>query len=127
MAYATLDQLDDYLDGDPRPPHPQRLLDQASIDIDIALTGAVYDTDDNGIATDADIAAAITLATILQALYIAPDPQGKKAQYSSMTSSQVSWTRATRADGSPVVQKTAPAALNVLQACPELWWAVCHG
>jgi len=115
MAYATEADLTEYLDGDPMPSHPQRLLNQASDDIDELLIGAVYPVDADGVPTGADHIDALMQVCVLQALFLAPDPDGRKRQYSSMSTSNVSWTRATDASGSPITPEFSARAYKMLR------------
>ncbi|TDD25052.1 hypothetical protein E1287_37610 [Actinomadura sp. KC06] len=67
MAYATADDLDDYVDTVPA--NAARLLTRASRVIDGALKCAVYDVDEAGDPTDADVITALKDATCEQAAY----------------------------------------------------------
>jgi hypothetical protein len=71
-VYATLQQLADKLNKDSvddLPTNAGERLRMASRKVDELLIGAVYDTDDNGVATDSDKATAITNATLAQVVY----------------------------------------------------------
>lgn len=67
MAYATEADLAALLAPDPAPANADRLLTRASRVIDAALKCAVYDVDETGNPTDADVAAALRDATCEQA------------------------------------------------------------
>lgn len=109
MSYATVDELEDHLDGDPTPAHPERLLDRASERVDEMLIGAVYD------GTDPDVTAALKRATLLQAQWMAPDETGQRAQFSSMSTGGVSWTRAQRQGGGVTDSRFSPDALSYIR------------
>ena len=64
-TYATLSQLTDYMDEEP-PDNADRLLVKATRRIDYLTIAAVYDTDDDGLPTDDDVAAAFRDATCAQ-------------------------------------------------------------
>lgn len=70
MAYATVQDLidSDALGFEP-PPNAQVLLDRASRDVDRAIQCAVYDTDTDGMPTDAKVTTALKEATCEQVAY----------------------------------------------------------
>jgi hypothetical protein len=68
MAYATVEQLTAEL-GYPAPANAAALLDRASLDVDRAIQAAVYDVDDTGDPTDANITTALQKATLQQTAY----------------------------------------------------------
>jgi hypothetical protein len=70
MAYATTQDLtNSNVLGYAAPANAQVLLARASRDVDRAIQSAVYDTDDNGLPTDAAIATALMEATCEQVAY----------------------------------------------------------
>jgi len=69
MAYATVQELADFLAPRAAPPDAARLLDRASRDVDRALLCAVYDVDDTGMPTDPTVAEALKTATLEQAAW----------------------------------------------------------
>lgn len=106
------------------PPFPVPLLDQATDDIADLLVGAVYPVDNNGVPTTAAHTAALKAACILQALFLAPDPDGKKKQFSSMSTSNVSWTRATDAAGNVIAPEFSARAYKKLRLAGLLNYVV---
>ena len=108
-AFATVDQFEAYLDGDPMPAHPERLLDRASDRVRECLVGLVYDTVDTGVVST------LRQATLLQAQWMAPDETGARDVYSSMSTGGVSWTRAQKRGGGPVDTRYAPDMLAKLR------------
>lgn len=88
IVHATEQQLADWT-GTAAPANAALLLRSASLLVDRALVGAVYVTDDTGIATDADVLQALADATCAQAATWAAlgiDPAGGQA---GATSGQV--------------------------------------
>ncbi|GAA4059813.1 hypothetical protein [Actinomadura miaoliensis] len=69
MAYATVQELADFLTPKPAPPDAARLLDRASRDVDRALLCTVYDVDDTGMPTAPAVAQALKEATLEQAAW----------------------------------------------------------
>jgi len=69
VAYATPEELGEFLAPKPAPPDAARLLDRASRDVDGALLCAVYDVDDTGMPTDPAVAQALKTATLEQAAW----------------------------------------------------------
>ena len=67
--YATKEQLEDYLDGDPVPDGAGLLLRSASRDVDEMLLTARYPVDAAGLPTVPEHVEAIREATMLQALH----------------------------------------------------------
>lgn len=68
-VYATKEQLEVYLEGEPVPDGAARLLRSASRDVDDMLLTAVYAVDAAGMPTDPDVAEALREATCLQAMH----------------------------------------------------------
>lgn len=108
-AFASPDELENYLDGDPLPRHPERLLDRASDRVRECLIGLAYDP------ADVDVIAALKDATILQAQWMAPDETGAREQYQSMSTGGVSWTRAQDGKGRARSARYSPDMLAKLR------------
>ena len=109
MVYASVDDLEDYLDGDPTPAHPERLLERASNRVDMMLKGCVYPVED-GVATEPEDVELLRDLTVRQATHMAEI--GDLGQYSSVRTSTVSWTRP---DGT-TAPAYAPEAVELLAA-----------
>jgi hypothetical protein len=110
-VYASVDDLEDEISSGPTPPNPDRLLALASTAVDNLLTGCVYTVDDTtGLPTDPDDVERLKRLTVLQALWMAGDPDGVKDAYTKMTTSTVS---VERPGGRP---RFAPRAVEYLQA-----------
>jgi hypothetical protein len=112
VAYASVDDLEDELDGDQSPAHPDRLLARASAVVDIMLRGCVYDVTPAGAPDDPDDADLLKRLTVLQAIYMADDPEGQQAQYSEIRTSTIT---AIRGQGREA-PRFAPRAVEYLQA-----------
>jgi hypothetical protein len=69
VAYATVQDLAEFLTPQPAPPDAARLLDRASRDVDQALLCARYDVDTDGMPTTPKVAAALKAATLEQAAW----------------------------------------------------------
>lgn len=91
-------------------------LQRATEDIDVALVGAVYRTDADGMPLDAMLANVLTRATSAQAAYLIAqnDDTGIKREYSSTSVGGVSATRSARMQGM-ALQPIAPRALAILR------------
>ncbi|MFD5711328.1 hypothetical protein ACFWHW_13175 [Streptomyces pharetrae] len=114
MAYATEQQLIDYLAPDPAPANAAKVLDRASDDIDGLLIGAVYDTDSNGMPTDPKVQAALRKATLAQAEYLVAtgDLTGAQRQWGRVQVGGVEYIRGT---SGTEPGRIAPAALQALR------------
>ncbi|CAL9457053.1 hypothetical protein SUDANB15_02541 [Streptomyces sp. enrichment culture] len=124
MAYATEQQLIDYLTPDPAPANAAKVLDRASDDIDGLLIGAVYDTDDNGMPTDPKVQKALRKATLAQAEYLVAtgDLTGAQRQWSSVRLGDAQYTRGATGQEPG---RIAPAALQALRVAGVLTpWVV---
>jgi hypothetical protein len=118
MAYATVDDLEDFLENDPMPNHPERLLDRASERVDEMMTGFVYETSDAGLPTDASVIDLLKNLTILQAQYMGDvgDETGSRSGFTSMSTGGVSWSRAVgQGNGRPINDRYAPNAVTYLR------------
>ncbi|MEU8556025.1 hypothetical protein AB0C80_18815 [Streptomyces anthocyanicus] len=119
MAYATEQQLIDYLAPDPAPANAAKVLDRASDDIDGLLIGAVYDTDADGMPTDPKVQAALRKATLAQAEYLVStgDLTGAQRQWRSVRLGDAEYTRATTGTEPG---RIAPSALQALRVAGAL-------
>jgi hypothetical protein len=98
-AYATADDLAAFVPATitvPDEPEATRLLTHASEAVDGLLLTALYDTDDDGLPTDAEVIVALRDATCAQALWWLEtgDEDGAQGQYQSVSIGSVSLTRA---------------------------------
>jgi hypothetical protein len=112
-VYATVDDLEDELAGQATPTNPDRLLALASTKVDEMLRGAVYTVDLNGLPTDTAVAALLRRATVLQAVWMGDDPDGK---LDDATALRTTSTQVNRGAQRP---KYAPRAVEVLMS--ERW------
>jgi hypothetical protein len=113
VAYASVDDLEDFLDDDPTPAHPERLLDAASAEVDNLLRGCVYTVDPvTGLPDEDEDVTKLRDLTVLQAVWMAQDETGERAQYSEIRTSSVTVVRAGKGGGS----RYAPRAVAYLQA-----------
>lgn len=95
MAYATVQELTDFLAPAAAPADAARLLDRASRDVDEAIITAVYDTDANGDPTDPDVLNALKAATLEQAAYRIAAGDGGAGQWGQVTLGPANLTRRT--------------------------------
>ncbi|MFF7335447.1 hypothetical protein [Streptomyces sp. NPDC008150] len=111
MAYATVEQLEEWLTPEPAPANAARLLDEASDAIDGALTGAYYDP------ADPDVAAVLTKACVRQVHWMMDrdDETGAQNDLQSMSAGSRSFTRRTVGDGAGAAPKVGPQAALVLR------------
>ncbi|HEX3781707.1 MAG TPA: hypothetical protein VHX38_18750 [Pseudonocardiaceae bacterium] len=88
----------------------------ASQDIDVALVGAVYSVDADGMPTDPGLIDTLVRATCMQAQYLVAnnDPTGVKREYVSTNVGGVSVTRAASMQA-PALPPLAPRALSILR------------
>jgi len=96
-VYATVAQYRDRTADQFTPgTRVQQALQLASEDIDVALVGAVYGHDADGMPTDPGLAAILARATCAQAAYVIAknDDNGLKQEYSSTSVGGLSQTRA---------------------------------
>lgn len=104
-------------------------LQRATEDIDVALVGAVYRTDADGMPLDAMLANVLARATSAQCQYLIAqnDDSGIKREYASTTVGGVSAVRSAKMQGG-ALQPLAPRALailrvnGVLPAAPLISW-----
>jgi hypothetical protein len=91
-------------------------LQRATEDIDVALVGAVYRTDADGMPLDAMLANVLVRATSAQAAYLIAqnDDTGIKREYASTSVGGVSATRSAKMQGM-ALQPIAPRALAILR------------
>jgi len=109
-VYASVDDLEDELSPDSAPRSPDRLLQLASTAVDLLLAGCVYDIDTAGLPTDPDDVERLKRLTVLQAVYMAQDPDGLKDEFTSMKTSSV------QVDRPRGRSRFAPRALEYLQS-----------
>lgn len=97
MAYATPEQLGEFLDPEPTPANAARLLDRASRDVDRELKCSVYDVDDSGMPTKQAVIDALREATLEQVAWrlAQGDDEGLGAAgvYSSVSIGSVTLSR----------------------------------
>lgn len=115
-VYATPEQLTAWT-GKPAPPDAERLLARASEDVDDALTRAVYLTDDAGMPTDPDIAAALRDAVCAQVEYqlaMGDDGTGAAGRWDSVSIGPVSMSGRKDGPQAPGDVDLAPRAHRAL-------------
>ena len=123
-VYATADDYSQYVTGGTGvggivPSNIAYELQLASAVIDLAMTGAIYDTDDTtGLPTDPDVIGLMCLATCQQAEFqIAYDDNtGAKSIYDSVSISGVSMHRAAGTAGNTLPPLGQQAALTLFNA-----------
>lgn len=101
MAYATVQDFEDYLAPDALPSASGRLLERASTIVDEMVIGAVYSVDDEDMPTEPKVLAAFKSATLAQAHYmtVAGDETNALQGFISVTQGSVSYSRATSSSG----------------------------
>jgi len=110
-VYASVDDLEDEILDGPMPANPDRLLALASTIVDGLLTGCVYTVGSTtGLPTDPADAELLRRLTVLQAVWMADDPDGLKDEYTRMVTSTVSVERPSGRS------RYAPRAVEYLQA-----------
>lgn len=116
MAYATVQDLTEFLDPDPVPAAAGRLLERATELVDEMLTGAWYDTDGAGNPTDPDVMDALKRAVCAQVQYTVAlaDETGANANVSQMRVGTVHIYRALSLTG-PGTPRHAPQAVTILR------------
>lgn len=118
-VYATAADYSQYVGaGGVIPARLDYHLRLASQVIDLAMTGAVYDTDASGMPTDTDVAAMMCLATCQQVEAQAEidDPTGAKDRFDSVSISGVSVHRAAGSAGNALPALCQQAALTLFNA-----------
>lgn len=118
-VYATSDDYAQYMPpGLAVPTDIDYQLRVASAVIDFAMTGAIYDTDDNGMPTCTDVAEMMCLATCQQVEYQedADDNTGVKSGFDSVSISGVSMHRAAGTAGNTLPPLGQQAALTLFNA-----------
>lgn len=117
-VYATPTQLAEWQGLDDPPANATRALRDASLDVDTLLIGAVYDVDEDGAPTDADVALVLQEATCAQATW---NPNGhaqtaEDAQKTQVKVDKVSVSYAANPQTGRVVRdRYAPAAVDILR------------
>lgn len=111
MAYATVSDLEDWLDPEPAPANAARLLEEASDAIDGALTGATYDPE------DVDVQAVLKKACVRQVHWMMDrdDETGANNDLQSMSAGSRSFTRRTVGEGAGAAPRIGPQAALVLR------------
>lgn len=119
-SYATLGELADYLHDTP-PDGAGKLLVRASRRIDTVLIGAYYAVDDDGLPTNATVAAALRDAVCAQVEWW--DEQGDATgngaagEWLTVGVGKVHLSRTgPRGGGEAVTKRIAPSSLEILQA-----------
>lgn len=123
MAYATIVDLVNYLNGEDPPPGAERLLVRASEVIDDLLIGAVYPVDDDGMPTKPAHVDAFKRAACAQTQFMGAatkageDETGWSSRYTSVAVGSVSYSRAASpaAPGQTVIPEAASQAVSVLR------------
>jgi hypothetical protein len=118
-VYATSDDYQQHVGSSVMlPARIDYQLQLASAVIDYAMTGAIYDTDDNGLPTDPDVASMMCLATCQQVEYQVDtdDDTGAKSRFDSVSISGVSMHRAPGTAGNPLPDLAQQAALTLFNA-----------
>ena len=111
-AVATASDWQNLLHVTP-PDNAEYLLALATEDVDDLIVGAVFDTV-AGLPADPDLLAALKLATVVQAVFLADgkDPSGGAAAIQEVTVGGVRYTRAARGDRPG---RYSPRAQGILQ------------
>lgn len=125
MGYATVDDLEEFFEGDPMPSHPDRLLQLASERVDEMALGAIYDDLTDEIpnrykpdGTPMTVGDALKRVCLLQAQYMTEvgDETGARDGYTSMSTGSVSWSKATgQGNGRPASTRFSPNAVSSLR------------
>lgn len=118
-VYATAADYTQWVgDGGVIPARLDYHLRLASQVIDLAMTGAEYDTDDAGMPTDTDVAALLCQATCQQVEAQAEidDPTGAKDRYDSVSISGVSMHRVAGSAGNSLPVLCQQAAMTLFNA-----------
>lgn len=117
MPYATVDDLTDFLKSIPLPPDADRLLEEASDDVDGVLVGARYATDAYGNPTDPAVATALKKAVVRQVHWLMDrdDETGATSDVQSMSTGQRSITRRSGAGAASATPQLGPRAAQALR------------
>lgn len=120
MAYASVEELTDYMGTDPMPSNPARLLERASDKVDELLIGAEYETDDEGNPTETLVISALKKATLAQAHYMtaAGDETNASQQFTSVTQGSISYARSAEAASQSRFSSDAVGVLRVAGLLP---------
>ncbi|MEC4016093.1 hypothetical protein [Streptomyces sp. H27-D2] len=112
MAYASVDDLTNWLHPEPVPPNARRLLETASEALDESLIGAVYDIG------DPEVADVLRRACVRQVHWRMErdDETGANSDLQSMTTGQRSFTRRAPAAGTPGGPRVGHQAASVLRS-----------
>ncbi|MEU4332333.1 hypothetical protein [Nonomuraea dietziae] len=121
MAYATLTELEAWLDPEPVPSGAARMLARATRYMDnVLLKTSVYDVDDNGMPTDADHIVAMRDACCALVEWWAEngdDGLGAGSEYTSVSAGNIALSKGSRQGGSSgqtTDPRRAPEAVEIL-------------
>lgn len=131
-VYATSDDLAEWLEPDPLPDSPDRLLRRASrfLDNRLLLT-AVYPVDADGMPTRKEHADALRDACCALVEWWdanGDDGTGAGANYTSVTAGSISLAQATGLAGTPADSRVSREAVEILRGAGllrhgvGLWW-----
>jgi hypothetical protein len=118
-VYATAQDVSDYRDGKPNPTNIDGRLARASALVEAAARTAIYDVDQDGMPTAADVVEAFQLAVCAQVDWqlSTGDSNGAGSRYQSVSIGSVALTKgATAATGTSPRDRLAPDAEIYLQA-----------
>lgn len=112
MAYATVPDLEEWLEPEPAPENAARLLKRASTAIDRALYGLAYDR------TDPAVLETLKDACVQQVHWMIErgDETGAQDDLQSMSTGQRSFTRRTVGAGAGKTPRLCQSAADVLMA-----------
>lgn len=117
MSYATTDDLADFLRSTPLPADADRMLEEASDDIDAALVGVRYAVDAYGQPTDPKVIATFRKAAVRQVHWMMDrdDETGALDDVQSMSTGARSVTRRTVGPQAGTARVLGPRAARVLR------------
>lgn len=119
-VYATPEQLAEYLGVETAPEGAQRALEDASLDVDNLLIGAVYAVDGEGAPTEQRVIDALRRAVLYQVVHGSPELVGGRKRMPEgmrlVRIGQMSYTAATDpATGRVVWDRMSTRAVSVLR------------
>lgn len=119
-AYANSTNLADFLQAAP-PLDSDKQLRDATLELDFALKGALYDVDDDGEPTDPMVIEAFRDAccAVVEWWEETGDPLGAAASYDSVSIGSAALSRK-QAFGAPAAEVLGSRAIQILQGCPNL-------
>lgn len=123
-AYATSADLAAWLQAAP-PDDSDKLLRDATRELDFALKAAIYDVDDDGEPTDAEVIAALRDAccAVVEWWQETGDPLSSGGAYTSVSIGSVTLSRS-QASGAPSGDVLGRRAQRILRGCPTLLFGV---